>query len=69
MLAGTGHGAGGMMKAFRTIPVIGQIIEDMKELCPNAWLINFTIPVEWSRKPPSNSLGGKRPSDFATCRE
>lgn len=38
------NGAGGMLKAFRTIPVILDIIEDMKELCPNAWLINFTNP-------------------------
>ncbi len=38
------NGAGGMMKAFRTIPVILSIIEDMKELCPNAWLANFTNP-------------------------
>lgn len=38
------NGAGGMFKAFRTIPVILSIIEDMKELCPNAWLINFTNP-------------------------
>ena len=38
------NGAGGMMKAFRTIPVILAIIEDMKELCPNAWLANFTNP-------------------------
>lgn len=38
------NGAGGMMKAFRTIPVILSIIEDMKELCPNAWLVNFTNP-------------------------
>ena len=38
------NGAGGIFKAFRTIPVIGQSIEDMKELCPNAWLINFTNP-------------------------
>jgi 6-phospho-beta-glucosidase len=33
-----------MFKAFRTIPVIKEIIEDMKLLCPNAWLINFTNP-------------------------
>jgi 6-phospho-beta-glucosidase len=33
-----------MFKAFRTIPVILSIIEDMKELCPDAWLINFTNP-------------------------
>lgn len=38
------NGAGGMFKAFRTIPVILDIVEDMKRLCPNAWLINFTNP-------------------------
>ena len=38
------NGAGGMFKAFRTIPVILDTVEDMKELCPNAWLINFTNP-------------------------
>ncbi|EUJ31259.1 putative cryptic 6-phospho-beta-glucosidase, NAD(P)-binding protein [Listeria floridensis FSL S10-1187] len=38
------NGAGGMFKAFRTIPVILGIVEDMRELCPNAWLINFTNP-------------------------
>ena len=38
------NGAGGTFKAFRTIPVILDIVKDMKELCPNAWLINFTNP-------------------------
>ncbi|WP_439443936.1 6-phospho-beta-glucosidase [Listeria aquatica] len=38
------NGAGGMFKAFRTIPVILDIVSDMRELCPNAWLINFTNP-------------------------
>ena len=38
------NGAGGIFKAFRTIPVILDIVKDMKELCPNAWLINFTTP-------------------------
>ena len=38
------NGAGGIFKAFRTIPVILNIVEDMKELCPDAWLINFTNP-------------------------
>jgi 6-phospho-beta-glucosidase len=38
------NGAGGMFKAFRTVPVILDIIKDMKELCPNAWLVNFTNP-------------------------
>lgn len=39
------NGAGGMFKALRTIPAIFDIIRDMEELCPNAWLINFTNPV------------------------
>ena len=38
------NGAGGMFKLLRTAPVIKAIVEDMKELCPNAWLINFTNP-------------------------
>ncbi len=37
-------GAGGMAKALRTIPVILDIAKDMEELCPDAWLINFTNP-------------------------
>ena len=39
------NGSGGMFKALRTIPVIFDIIGDMQELCPEAWLINFTNPV------------------------
>ncbi len=38
------NGAGGIFKALRTIPVLGQIIEDMRELCPDAWLVSFTNP-------------------------
>ena len=38
------NGAGGMFKALRTIPVILAIDKDMAELCPNAFLINFTNP-------------------------
>jgi 6-phospho-beta-glucosidase len=38
------NGAGGIFKALRTIPVILSIVEDMKELCPNAWLVNFANP-------------------------
>lgn len=39
------NGATGLFKALRTIPVIFDIIRDMEELCPEAWLINFTNPV------------------------
>ena len=44
MLGQETNGAGGIFKAFRTIPVILDIVKDMKEVCPNAWLINFTNP-------------------------
>ena len=45
MLGQETNGAGGLFKALRTVPVIFDIIDDIKELCPNAWLINFTNPV------------------------
>lgn len=44
MLGQETNGAGGMLKAFRTIPVMLEIAKDIKELCPEAWLINFTNP-------------------------
>jgi 6-phospho-beta-glucosidase len=37
-------GPGGFAKALRTIPVILELCRDMEELCPDAWLINFTNP-------------------------
>lgn len=37
-------GAGGFAKAIRTIPVILDVCKDIKELAPDAWLINFTNP-------------------------
>lgn len=38
------NGPGGLFKALRTIPVILDICREMEEICPNAWLINFTNP-------------------------
>ena len=38
------NGPGGFFKALRTIPVIMEICREIDELCPNAWLINFTNP-------------------------
>lgn len=37
-------GIGGFFKAMRTIPVMLGIAQRMKELCPDAWLINFSNP-------------------------
>lgn len=38
------NGPGGLFKGLRTIPVILDICKDIEELCPNAWLVNFTNP-------------------------
>ncbi|WP_088033890.1 6-phospho-beta-glucosidase [Evansella clarkii] len=38
------NGAGGIFKALRTIPVLMKIADEMNDLCPEAWLINFTNP-------------------------
>jgi len=38
------NGPGGLFKGLRTIPVILSIVKDIEELCPNAWLVNFTNP-------------------------
>jgi len=37
-------GPGGFAKALRTIPVALQIARDVRELAPQAWMINFTNP-------------------------
>lgn len=37
-------GAGGMMKAFRTIPVMLKVARTMERVSPEGWLINYTNP-------------------------
>lgn len=37
-------GAGGMMKAFRTIPVMLDLAQRMEKRSPNGWIINYTNP-------------------------
>ena len=38
-------GIGGIMRALRTIPVMDDFARDMAEVCPNAWLLNYTNPM------------------------
>lgn len=38
------NGAGGLFKGLRTIPVILDIVQDVQNICPQAWIINFTNP-------------------------
>jgi len=38
-------GAGGVFRALRTFPVLRQITDDMRRLCPDALLLNYTNPM------------------------
>lgn len=38
-------GIGGIMRGLRTIMVMKEIAKDIEEVCPNAWLLNFTNPM------------------------
>ena len=38
-------GVGAVFRALRTIPVLLDIGRDMAELCPDAWLLNYTNPM------------------------
>lgn len=60
MLGQETNGAGGIFKALRTIPVIKEIVEDMRELCPKAWLINFTNPSGMVTEAVIRNLGWKK---------
>lgn len=38
-------GIGGIMRGLRTIPVLQDFANDIEEVCPNAWFLNYTNPM------------------------
>ena len=38
-------GIGGIMRGLRTIPVMEEFARDMAQVCPDAWLLNYTNPM------------------------
>ncbi|KAB8125765.1 alpha-glucosidase/alpha-galactosidase [Gracilibacillus oryzae] len=38
-------GIGGIFRNLRTIPVMQEFARDMKEVCPDAWFLNYTNPM------------------------
>lgn len=38
-------GIGGIFRGLRTIPVMQGIVQDMMEVCPDAWLLNYVNPM------------------------
>ncbi len=42
---GDSYGVGGIFRALRTIPVLKDFANDMEEVCPDAWFLNYTNPM------------------------
>lgn len=38
-------GIGGIFRALRTLPVMFEFAKEMEEVCPDAWLLNYTNPM------------------------
>jgi len=38
-------GIGGIFRTLRTIPIMEEIARDMEQVCPNAWLLNYSNPM------------------------
>lgn len=38
-------GIGGIFRTLRTLPVMLEFAREMEEVCPNAWLLNYTNPM------------------------
>lgn len=38
-------GIGGIFRALRTIPVLKSFADDIEEVCPDAWFLNYTNPM------------------------
>ena len=42
---GDSYGVGGIFRALRTIPVMKDFADDIEEVCPNAWMLNYSNPM------------------------
>lgn len=54
------NGAGELMMALRSIPVLLAIVKEMTELCPDAWLINFANPAGMMAEAVTHYTGWKK---------
>ena len=65
-------GAGGMMKAFRTIPVMLNVARHMEQQSPDGWIINYTNPTGLvteavTRYTKANIAASVRAASFPRC--
>lgn len=42
---GDTYGPGGVLRALRTVPMFEEIARNIKQYCPEAWVINYTNPM------------------------
>ena len=40
-------GPGGIARAIRAIPVLANFANHIMDICPNAWVVNYTNPMAW----------------------
>lgn len=64
-------GVGGVFRGLRTFPVISQIARDVREVCSDAWILNYTNPMAmnvwwWSVVAPDLKVAGLCHSVFWT---
>lgn len=45
MTIGDSVGPGGIMRALRHIPVLASVVDDVAEVAPDAWVLNYSNPV------------------------
>lgn len=50
-------GPGGLFRALRTYPMLTALCRDMQELCPNAWLLNYSNPMSMNMQTISRTSG------------
>lgn len=60
-------GIPGISAAIRTVPVAYEIVQDMEELCPGAWLLNVTNPMSCVTK--ALNLAAKTTKVLGLCHE
>jgi len=54
---GDTHGPGGVFRALRTIPVKVDIARDIADLCPSAWVLNYTNPMSMLCRAMNKAVG------------
>src|SRR5688500_9243801 len=50
-------GPGGLFRALRTFPMLRGLCRDMAELCPKAWLLNYSNPMSMNMQTVSRTSG------------